>query len=60
MTVGVVDSTVIVHLFRKAPSALTWYDSLSQAASRYANHMDGNHVWCSRQSGAGEVQGYSQ
>jgi tRNA(fMet)-specific endonuclease VapC len=30
MTVGVVDSTVIVHLFRKNPSALTWYDSLSQ------------------------------
>jgi predicted nucleic acid-binding protein len=31
MTVGVVDSTVIVHLFRKAPAALRWYDSLSQA-----------------------------
>ena len=31
MTVGVVDSTVIVHLFRKAPSALAWYDSLFQA-----------------------------
>ena len=30
MTVGVVDSTVIVHLFRKNPSALTWYASLSQ------------------------------
>lgn len=30
MTVGVVDNTVIVHLFRKNPSALTWYASLSQ------------------------------
>jgi predicted nucleic acid-binding protein len=30
MTVGVVDSTVVVHLFRKNPSALTWYASLSQ------------------------------
>ncbi len=30
MTVGVVDSTVIVHLFRKNPSALTWYASLAQ------------------------------
>jgi predicted nucleic acid-binding protein len=30
MTVGVVDSTVIVHLFRKNPAALTWYASLSQ------------------------------
>jgi predicted nucleic acid-binding protein len=30
MTVGVVDSTIIVHLFRKNPSALTWYASLAQ------------------------------
>ena len=30
MTVGVIDSTVIVHLFRKAPSALAWYDSLQR------------------------------
>jgi tRNA(fMet)-specific endonuclease VapC len=31
MTVGVIDSTVIMHLFRKAPAALRWYDALSQA-----------------------------
>jgi predicted nucleic acid-binding protein len=30
MTVGIVDSTVIVHLFRRNPSVLTWYASLSQ------------------------------
>jgi predicted nucleic acid-binding protein len=30
MTVGMADSTVIVHLFRRNPSVLTWYASLSQ------------------------------
>lgn len=30
MTVGIADSTVIVHLFRRNPSVLTWYASLSQ------------------------------
>ncbi len=33
MTVGIVDSTVIVHLFRRNPSALTWYGSLAQPLS---------------------------
>jgi predicted nucleic acid-binding protein len=30
MISGVVDSTVIVHLFRSVPEALLWYESLSQ------------------------------
>jgi hypothetical protein len=38
MTVGFVDSTVIVHLFRKNPSTLTWYASLSQALAITQSH----------------------
>lgn len=30
MTVGVADSTIIIHLFRKNPLALIWYASLFQ------------------------------
>lgn len=29
MTVGIVDTTVIVHLFRRYSPALTWYQSLT-------------------------------
>lgn len=31
MTVGIVDTTVIVHYFRKHPNARAWVDSQSQA-----------------------------
>lgn len=33
MTVGVVDTTVIFHLFRRNPAALTWYRSLFESFS---------------------------
>ena len=31
MTVGVVDTTVVVHLFRGNPLALAWYSTISQS-----------------------------
>jgi predicted nucleic acid-binding protein len=30
MTVAIVDTTVVVHLFRRYAPALTWYSSLAQ------------------------------
>ncbi|HVU15267.1 MAG TPA: PIN domain-containing protein [Phototrophicaceae bacterium] len=33
MTVGIVDSTVIVHLYRREPAALDWYGSQSRQLS---------------------------
>ena len=50
MTVGVVDSTVIVHLFRRDPIGTHLVRFPVSSTGRYAHHMDGNHVWRSRQS----------
>lgn len=33
MTVGIIDTTVIIHLFRKNPAALAWFESLPQRLS---------------------------
>ena len=30
MTVAIADTTVVLHLYRRYPPALTWYGSLSQ------------------------------
>jgi predicted nucleic acid-binding protein len=33
MTIGIADTTVVIHLYRRYPPALAWYGSLSQALS---------------------------
>ena len=60
MTVGVVDSTVIVHLFRKNPSALIWYDSLSQPLAITPITWMEIMYGAAGKAGQAEVQGHSQ
>jgi hypothetical protein len=45
MTVGIADTTVIIHLFRKLPNARQWVDAFQGQLSVTPHHMAGSDAW---------------